>query len=639
MLREKIQFQIEELEKQINESSHNISGKLLLELESFANSVLRDLSYLGSYNADEYVETVYMDNDKIDYEEYKKKLQDLKMLAKGKQQMPNNTLFDFTAEEIKFIKTFCMDTKAFVRMIREEKKANKDIDVKKELSSKIDKEELLTLSDFEMIIDMISKFDISTQKEILKDFINHNINASQIEKNQVESEVEKTQKVKKENKSEEKVLNPVSIEEIEVVLKKHIPRNDDVKVLLNTIKEYEEETTLNINLNNLDQVLDFLISNNLLNSFKGQDKLLTILIYGRLEDIKQAYTEFKEKGLLNKDFIYEYPSLWLNQDEEKRLPRIKKSGGPNTNVPLQYKAAVIYRKELYTLIDYYRENGLDFEKDSKRCAIAFSSSIDKVKQNMETYKKYGIVPNASSFGYCNVTEKCDRLIECGILDPSTTITASTLKDSSIKERRMAYTNFSPAIINDMQEAHVVLLEALINEKGSEGFDEFIKLIFGNMLHDKATLKGEFKTNLLGHLELKNSSEEVKMFAQENGLTNILYELNKEKYESMVNAADEYGKINNSESTLNSQFIKYLDTKYAVDDKDYLYEIEGVRISRYKVLRIYEALKEYNDNNPDKQFTEEDIKLFAITYGTYIPVEVYDKIKKETQNQSKGGRKQ
>ena len=73
------------------------------------------------------------------------------------------------------------------------------------------------------------------------------------------------------------------------------------------------------------------------------------------------------------------------------------------------------------------------------------------------------------------------------------------------------------------------------------------------------------------------------------------------------------------SILNNPYIQYLEENCKRSDLKYL--IEGMFISRPKVIRIYEMLVKNNDyiNNPQ-------LLLYAITYNSFFSKEQYDKLK-------------
>ena len=71
---------------------------------------------------------------------------------------------------------------------------------------------------------------------------------------------------------------------------------------------------------------------------------------------------------------------------------------------------------------------------------------------------------------------------------------------------------------------------------------------------------------------------------------------------------------------NNSFISSLDEKFGIENSKYIYKIGKQSISRLKVIRIYNALKSNN------KFSEEDIKTFALLYGTYINPNTYKYVK-------------
>ena len=109
------------------------------------------------------------------------------------------------------------------------------------------------------------------------------------------------------------------------------------------------------------------------------------------------------------------------------------------------------------------------------------------------------------------------------------------------------------------------------------------------------------------------------------------------YEKMEKIAKEHTSTHIKYETLSDPFIIDLDEKYLVpeDEKHYKYIIDGRIISRNKVLRLYEALKEYNENNPEKPLNYDDIKLFCVTYKTFFDKDRYEEIKKDINSLGRG----
>ena len=112
-------------------------------------------------------------------------------------------------------------------------------------------------------------------------------------------------------------------------------------------------------------------------------------------------------------------------------------------------------------------------------------------------------------------------------------------------------------------------------------------------------------------------ERCNEFLKQKELVTTNNELLKD-FDKMKKISKNYERVEYKQETINSNFIKTLDELYKKED--YYYEIEGRRISRRKVLRLYEALQEYNKEHPDKAFDEERMETFAITYGTYFKLE-------------------
>ena len=89
-----------------------------------------------------------------------------------------------------------------------------------------------------------------------------------------------------------------------------------------------------------------------------------------------------------------------------------------------------------------------------------------------------------------------------------------------------------------------------------------------------------------------------------------------------------GNIDNiSTIALDDEYIMYLENNYK--ENEYMYNINGVIVSRYKVLRYYSSLIKQDDINPS-----EDLIMYAVTLNSMLDQEelnnVYQNIHKITE---------
>lgn len=139
-------------------------------------------------------------------------------------------------------------------------------------------------------------------------------------------------------------------------------------------------------------------------------------------------------------------------------------------------------------------------------------------------------------------------------------------------------------------------------------------------------------------------EIIKKYAEEHDLfTASMDSQDLLSFSKMATEVHKYEKIDYGDDILEDPFIKGLDSKYAPDleNNDHMYIINDIIISRYKVLRLYQALLDYNadkQHNPEMQFTDDEMKLFSVFYGTYMNKVDYENMKQDIRKIGLGGKR-
>ena len=605
-----------ELLNKLNSTNNNISNELLLELESFSNRLLESPDELNNANIEKYVNEVYKNRNDVNKENLIKTLNALKSFIDLKE---NNEpgLFELNDNQIKVINKFGNDIKEFASSTRENRKQQEvireehnkyNVVLNKLLDSiKINKEDLI------IITGLVSEDDKQTKIELLKEVLEHNL---------------KLEKQKRKNKKEPIIDIETVIKELqknETNIKKH-------KQIEKQANKYKEEIECNYELKKCEQIIEFLKEKGIYNRFSCIEDLMAVLIYGDLESVKSAYEEFKEQDFLNKDFIYSFPGLWTKQKESTRLNNNKSNNKNNNNnkkstedyATLKDKISILNRDSLYRKIKIYNDNNIDPFEDEDKCITLFIPSEETIKRNIELYRIYNIKATAGIIISGKPSERCDQLIECELLNPN--IDLEKIDSYPQKEKNKAYANINSSFIPKLQTGHVFIISDLL-EQGKE-FDieqqsAILDSIFTkrNYSDNLPRLATDFSKYFFGY-DIDNShskrdtyEERCKKFLREKELITANKELLKD-YEEMKEATKNYESVEYKQETLDSPFIKRLDEEFK-GEEDYYYIIEGRRISRRKVLRLYEALLEYNKSNPDNKFDEERMGIFAITYGTYF----------------------
>lgn len=630
MLEEKLKSKLENLEKVLEEmkvSDNNISNSELEELQSFAEKVLEDIYNISQYeNVDNYIRTIYQNEEPNIIKTYADAIIDMQKNAiKHRENDPFN-IYEISGSRADFIKKVCDDIKIFVIQTKEKiAKQEKDILEKnqyQEILNKLNSGENMSEDDLNLIQVMIQKDPISERITVLKEIFNHNIN---IEKNK--TELAETEEQVQSLDFEEEIKNPIvdKKEIFEIIDNYELDNKKDCK---DTVEEHEEEILKYADKENIKAILNYLIIHDLYKNFENTDNLFAILLYGTVDTVKAAHEDLEYNNIINDDFIYKMPSLWVDQEKAKHYLKIKKPKDGNTHTKAMLKNAIsgLIREEIYEIIKICNEEGTKYDKKS-----IFRQRPDVVSFAFRVFKKYGIPIKASMLSNSkqNSVAKCDMAIECDLFSPHAIGESHGLS---------TYCNGNPTVINGLEPGHALYLETQHQDGISNDLIE-------SAIRSKRNFKDEFFHICDGFLRLNEepfkqlkskkgkrtkSQENRQAYAEKNDMTSLVFNNDLENYEKMeiaINTPD-YIKLETDKNILDSAFIKQLDEQYSVPNADYLYIIDGVRISRYKVLRLYQSLKEYNLDHPNDTFDENSMRLFSIAYGTYFKNDIYNKMKND-----------
>ncbi len=608
MLREKIETKIEEILAEIKEDSSNISIETLEALEQFANSVIENQSSLDNYEVDSYVDEVYKDNQDIDINSYKEELKKLKVIIKGMSLFPDNDNFKLYDNQINFIIKFCEDTLRFVSDKKIEIENSNGLRAEKEtfdqILSRMQENKKLSRDDLDKILELIKNMTNRDQMEVLTDFLSYNKHVENV------------------NHNDKMVAE--KIEELKAKAKDFEFRDKkDVNYFGNAVDDYEEEVRENINLNGVMDIINFFKEKGIFDNFEDLEVLLAILVYGTKESVEEAYDEFFSHKIPN-DYrtwvdlkvVYKQPGLWAVQEDIKRKKKsnddFDSKGGTHTPSKLTLKGKVreMYRKELCAILEVLIGRGLDETKISGYCGL---DKYDSVLEQLEVFDKYHVFvldeANLSTFKAASMAaERCDKAIECGLLNAE-----ADKDDISLK----TYANHCTSFIS----------LACIN-------DDTVKIL--QYLHDIGELETIRVANVTKKTYLSVKSRKLKQEEYASELEDLVEtdKKNFDAYEKMYKIIRKNpNNVDFRQDTLNSSFISELDNENnGIKISDYEYSFNDKIISRYKVLRIYQALM--NSDQRD-QFSEEDIRFFALTYGTYFTEEAYKNIRGYVYNEEKG----
>lgn len=605
-LKENIEDKLEELLTQI--SANNITKETISKLEVLVRDILENTENLDKLEIEEYIDRIYKDNNEVKKEEIKANLVTLKKLAMAKRKT-GESIFDFDKDQEEYIKNFCIDAIAFIKKAKEKLYNNTNLDNYKKLLNKMQNREKLSSNDLPLIIEMFKdKSKVELQANLM-DFYRYNL---EIEKLNNIQDTKEQANLESEEQIEELMSDEETIKEnIEKIVKSlRLNETHNEKSIKKVVSDHSAEIGSTIKFGNATEVLKTLEDLYIYQKF-GTEELFILMLYGTKKSIQETYEEFNNRDniMYGNEVIFKFPSLWVEQTELKRTDRKKanygKHDGAKTTITLKTKSKHMTKKELYDKIQFYKENGFDIEellKNQKQCQKGFTPSLSTLKSKYDDFRLYDVKPKPSLFAKIgNVKKACDEMIECNLLMPF----------GENNNHRSRSLNLYPSFISH-KAGHVLIAESLL---GTEEED----IIMSE--RKQTNINIEF-TTLMKIKNVKPNLEEYQRI-HEMEITNK-HNLNRyrEMEEASINS-DFTSSLTNNET----EFIKELDERYK--ENNYRYKINNSIISRMKVIRLYDALQEYNKMLSDEnKLDENDIKFFAITYGTYIKKDTYEQIKKE-----------
>lgn len=586
--------------KKKNETLKEDINKLTALIETLSKDIknLKDISY---QDISKYISIKEED------------LKNINLVLKAKYEF--NLSVDLTSTQLEIIKKVIEELvekkKSLVETVtKEEDQVNKNKEMASSIEENIlnleylyekvnnpDDYSLLNLDDFKTLSIIIEDKDTSSKVKIdlLSSIIDYNEN------------------IEKQNK---KILSTTDIEEVKECFKNFGFKED----MLKFIDRNKEEISRNIDLSNTREILTYLSSKKILDKF-SKGALLAIVLYSNVSTISKRYEDLKARKALFTP-LFELPSIWVNNLPKKIRVRhkssSKKKSESNNNNRLRSYASKISYEEMISNEQYLTSMGLNVSISNKTNIKVLETPREKIDENLNTYKLYGFFEARdkstlppSMFSFSKVADKCDKLIEIGLLYNTTN----------------NYTITFPTIINAMREENFALLYKL---KRENSIDNYYNLIFSQYykrniqsLNSCLTTKcsKKFGYNL-------GTPEEINTFKQEHFIDQMddRYIPNASRYEEIITRENP---INYQDDILIDEKIKNLEEHYRVDNNPYQYKIGNEIISRLKVLRCYSTLKA-------KGITDDNALLYSVTRGMYLDEETFNMLKTSVKGRGEYG---
>lgn len=614
-LLESIQLKINQINEEYEneQNMYNNEDSLsqnLTFVSDFINSIEENADSLYSLDDTKAISLMkeYM-TDQVDFDSIEENLRIIKIVLKGKysQQLP----IDLSIDQKNFIKSFITSMKIFDTYLA---------DIQQQKIQKQEEKEIKILEKFNKIDDLLRKITDPTTKTLDQDdfkvFYEYIINDSDYS---FEEKKEALLNFRKFNLGEDRGI----INDIESI--KSLFKEFNINGMDKLIDKFKDEVSLNANLQNIREVLEFLtnyrLSENsnvsIINRFKP-GKLLTVALYGTKESIQEQLRKMKT-GQAFYNILFERPSVWVTHGvrHRRRNNNLTSRNERNNSTPsLRQAAYSISYEEMLENEKFLCDRGIKVSLQDGEGICTIETPYYIIKDNYAAAKEYGLLDyrdneNSRKFAATalinsNLADRCDRMIELGLLHGST-----NLYDNG------NYAYNCPSVFYTFTEEKYMLLYYL---KSTNTITDYYQRIFSRT----CKLSHEFKHNNLNFA--LNTKEEIEMFEANNF---IMPEQKKENIPNFdlyeyITSSMSYSNVN--PEILEDSKIKKLEEQFRVFGNDYVYQIDNQTISRYKVLRYYDALKKQGLENKD------DALLYCITKESYMNKNTFNNIKESITTQ-------
>ena len=472
-----------------------------------------------------------------------------------------------------------------------------------------DKHNDTRITDIETIKEILNKSDLEP-KEIRK------ILFSLMKYNQ-EIYLEK----KKDLLIEEYLGEPLNIEEVKEIFRKYNYNFDLLsEKVSSSILRYGE-------IKNITDVLDCLkgFKYPKLDEEKEGNTIFSLVVGSSFETINNVTINASNSGLTPDDLI-EIPTVLIRQDEKETLYRKKNQSDEQTlsisldeirkDVNILVGNEIAFEllkgrsKDFLTNIEYLEDNGFDIRYIFDKCKQVLTLDNNLLKTNISLYEKYGLPID------------CNR-------DKITNQTFSTLLSKNLAEIADQFIEIHPLGYRYIKD-NISCLKEYSNPED---------IVFYNIYESQKPVKtsnGKYRiTNAFKEIRSNNKTiiqlcDEVtrknKKYAQIpfRGITESNKVEKTDTYIPRFKEQSAYNKITkNTNIDINDEIFtkKYISqlNKYTDKNNALCYNFDGIRISKLKVLRIYDLLLSNGINESS------DSILYAITYKSIINERSFNKL--------------
>lgn len=391
--------------------------------------------------------------------------------------------------------------------------------------------------------------------------------------------------------------NKVSIEDIKDLFSSYgFNAPKEVEFINKNRKELEARS----DLQNMNSILSFMKDNKIIKRF-DIGSLLSICLVGSYESVRDTYKKLDKEHKLC-DFYFQTPGAWVNNTLKQENKKIRYGGVSTKENPksLYYAARKISLEDIELNEEFLKEKGFNIDLQSKEnLGKLLTTPHYKLLQNYELCRSYGLYQDKNSltnisplYGSC-IEEKMDRLIEAGLFNC----------DGVSKNVYGRYVNRYPSSIITTSDAAITYYSYL---RSIYSPDEYYSTIFSD------TRNGMLKKNVVPKFAKKDGKYDK--FVDANFVNVMLPREN--EYNKILSESDN---ITYDENVFHEKAVFDLERQFRVRDNDYIYNIDGILVSRNKVLRTLSILM-----NKGVKIANEEV-MYAITKGMFLSKDSLERI--------------
>lgn len=472
-----------------------------------------------------------------------------------------------------------------------------EINYNQEIQNNLNKEESLVIEkqikDLEILIKKVETYNLDDKDmELLKNII--------IEDNHLREGIEimkylalKTLQKLITNKDEEiEVINKTNItkEDLEKLFQKYGINYQDIK---STAKSELETYGY---LENIEQIILTLKQYNLFSVeiFNNYQLAISrIFIYSKPEIVESVIKTYQKYNLNISEFLDDFfkrPAKFIPRKRKWLMKNTDDKKTTNNKDDENIGGYEDFEKNL----ELFNSIGVDIEKAYQKSAFYFEKPHDSIKKSLKNFDLYGITPKyyrdtLSAFANHNQLDILDIFIEFDAFDYVTS-------------------NMSRACINKNSLMFYKMFKARENGIDIHSLYKDTK----KRIQLPSTITYDDKTYSDVN---KDNYQELNVYHKEPSELEQIFDEIVKKSDNNTIAFDFINQLNS---------IKILDKEYS-SKQVRAYNIDGILISKYKVLRYMTTLI-YNGMNESK-----DMLMYAITKNSFLTKEEYEKIETVVEN--------